>query len=165
MALIQSKNHIFVTHFNLSFKSSRSDTCNKCDKIEIKIKYGTIQDIIDGPKDEKYWHLMEAESARASKNQAQEKSKEDPALVAICFDLQKTLPTPMLTCNRVYYSRQLWTYNFVVHDLASKNAKMLMWRETEASRGYQEIGSCLLKYVLQFPKTVKHIVAFVGIYL
>lgn len=110
--------HIFVTHFNLSFKSPRSDTCNKCDRLEMKIKYGTSQDIINESKDEQDWHLIEAESARSAKNQAREKSKEDPAIVAICFDLQKTLPTPMLTCNRVYYSRQLWTYNIAVHDLA-----------------------------------------------
>lgn len=152
--------HIFVTQFNLTFKAPRSDTCNKCDALEMKIKFGTNQEIIDKSKAEKEHHLTEAENARTAKKKAQEKSIEDPTVVAICFDLQKTLPTPMLTCNRVYYARQLWTYNLAVHDLSKKCATMLMWTEAEASRGSQEIGSCLLKYVLNLPKTVKHIIAF-----
>lgn len=152
--------HIFVTRFNLGFKPPRSDTCNKCDTLEMKIKFGESQEVIEKSKAEKEHHLVQAENARAAKKKAQEEAKANPAVVAICFDLQKTLPTPMLTCNKVYYARQLWTYNFAVHDLGNNHATMLMWTEAEASRGSQEIGSCLLKYVSQLPETVKHINAF-----
>lgn len=152
--------HIFVTQYNLSFKPPRTDTCNKCDRLEMKIKFGESEEIIEESKVEKERHLTEAENARKAKTSAMEEAKKDPAVIAICFDLQKTLPSPVLTCNKVYYSRQLWTYNLAIHNLGENHACMMMWNESEAGRGSQEIGSCLLKYVLQLPQTVKQIIAF-----
>lgn len=35
-----------------------------------------------------------------------------------------------------------------------------MWHEGEASRGSNEMGSCLLKYAEQLPPSVKHLIAF-----
>jgi hypothetical protein len=65
-------------------------------------------------------YLQQAEAARMAKNKAKERAKELPDTTkTICFDLQKTLPTPVLTCSKVYYLRQLWTYNFCIYDLAS----------------------------------------------
>ena len=37
---------------------------------------------------------------------------------------------------------------------------MHMWHEGQASRGCKEIASCLLKFILQLPPNVKHIMAF-----
>jgi hypothetical protein len=37
---------------------------------------------------------------------------------------------------------------------------MYIWHEGEASRGFQEIGSCLLRFVQEIPPSVKHIEAF-----
>lgn len=73
-----------------------------------------------------------------------ENSKTVNNTAVICFDLQKTLPTPLLTTNKVYYLRQLWTYNFCIFDLINGVSKMYVWHESVASRGSQEIGSCLL---------------------
>lgn len=152
--------HIFVTQYNLSFKTPRTDTCNKCDSLEMQIKFGTSEETIEQSKNEKEQHLISAEEARSAKCAAQKEAKKNPAFKAICFDLQKTLACPVLTCNRVYYARQLWTYNLAIHDLGSNHATMVMWHEAEASRGSQEIGSCLLKYVTQLPPTVKYLIAF-----
>lgn len=105
-------------------------------------------------------HLRKAEAAREAKKKSAEAAKTDPSRVAFAFDLQKTLPTPMLTCSKVYYSRQLWTYNLGVHNLSSKSATMFMWPEHLGSRGSQEIMSCLLKYIKSLPPTVKHLDAY-----
>lgn len=152
--------HIVVTQYNLSFKTPRTDTCNKCDSLEMQIKFGTSEETIEQSKNEKEQHLISAEEGRSAKCAAQKEAKKNPAFKAICFDLQKTLACPVLTCNRVYYARQLWTYNLAIHDLGSNHATMVMWYEAEASRGSQEIGSCLLKYVTQLPPTVKYLIAF-----
>lgn len=89
-----------------------------------------------------------------------EAAKTDPSRVAFAFDLQTTLPIPMLTCSKVYYSRQLRTYNLGVHSLSSKTATMFMWPEHMGSRGSQEIMSCLLKYIESFLPTDTHLDAY-----
>lgn len=58
----------------------------------------------DEPEDD---NLKKAEAAREAKKKSAEAAKTDPSRLAFAFDLQKTLPTPMLTCSKVYYSRQL----------------------------------------------------------
>lgn len=76
-------------------------------------------------------------------------------IVAICFNLQKTLATPSLTTNKVYYLRTLWTYNFCIHDLGSKKAHMYVWDKANAGRGSSEVASCLLKFEQQLPPDTK----------
>lgn len=152
---------VFNTHFNLRFKKPLTDTCSVCDKLENKINHSTDQDVIRKSNTEKELHLRKAEKARYAKNEAKRVSKDNPEIVkAITFDLQNTLPTPMLTCSTVYYLRQLWTYNFGIHDLGTGKGTMFMWSEGQAHRGSQEIGSCLLKYCQGLPSTIKKLKAF-----
>lgn len=78
----------------------------------------------------------------------------------IAFGLHKTLPTPVLSCSQIYYSRQLWTCNLCVHNLVTKEATMFMSSKCEASRGSQEIKSCLIKFIQNLPAGITHIDAF-----
>uniref|UniRef100_A0A6P7FWF9 Uncharacterized protein LOC114334843 n=1 Tax=Diabrotica virgifera virgifera TaxID=50390 RepID=A0A6P7FWF9_DIAVI len=73
---------------------------------------------------------------------------------------RKNLATPLLTTNKIYYLRQLWTYNFCIHEVISGKSYMYTWNETTAARGSQEVGSCLVKYSKQLPPGVKHLVAY-----
>ena len=65
----------------------------------------------------------------------------------ITFDLQSTLPTPRLSSNVVYYKRQLMVYNLGVHDCSKEIGHMHVWHEGVASRGAQEISSCITTFV------------------
>ena len=42
------------------------------------------------------------------------------AVDMISFDFQQNLPTPHLHHNDVFYARQLWTYNFGIHDCVTE---------------------------------------------
>lgn len=130
-----------------------------CGQLNNTIKTGETEVAADA-KIKKEVHIKKAEKAREAKNEAKAAAAGSTHRVAICFDLQKTLPTPLLTNSKVFYLRQLWTYNFGIHNLASGQAQMFMWHEGEASRGAQEILSCLLKFISALPPTVKHIDAF-----
>lgn len=144
--------HVFNKYFNLSFNRPHTDTCNTCDKLQKIIEHG-LPDANGSTVTERELHHRKVECAKAQIDKAKEGIKTDSSHVAICFDLQKTLPTPVLTCTKVYYSRQLWTYNLCVHNLGSGNAYMFLWHEGQASRGCEEIMSCLLKvYRIIAPK-------------
>lgn len=101
-------------------------------------------------------HLRKAESARNGMKNDTELDISDPNQVTvIAFDLMKTLVTPSLSVGIAYYKRQLWTYNLGIHNLATNDAYMYVWNESMASRGPQEIGSCLLHFIKNYVHTEK----------
>jgi hypothetical protein len=82
--------------------------------------------------------------------------KEDTALAQadldmdmITFDLQQSLPTPLLSTGIVFYKRQLWTYNLGIHCGSTGQGFMHVWDENVASRGSQEIGSCIIRHLFK----------------
>ncbi|KAK5649801.1 hypothetical protein RI129_000830 [Pyrocoelia pectoralis] len=153
--------HVFCTEFNLKFHKPHSDTCHTCDRLNNLIKHSADVDTITKSKTELELHHRKVESVKHNKKCDIEYATQNCEKVrAICFDLQKTLPTPLLSTNKVYYLRQLWTYNFCVHDLVSGVSFMFIWNETLAQRGSQEIGSCLIKYIQSLPSTVKELICY-----
>lgn len=98
---------IFNTAFNLSFHKPCTDSCATCDRLENLLVHGDPHEVQTLTL-QKELHLRKAEAARDAKNRAKEYSKNDPNHnVSFCFDLQKTLATPLLTCSKAYYARQL----------------------------------------------------------
>ncbi|CAG9827032.1 unnamed protein product [Diabrotica balteata] len=74
-------------------------------------------------------------------------AKQNPEeITMIAFDLMQTFPTPVISTGNSDEKHQLWTYVLGVHSLATNNAHMYVWNDTQASRGPQEVGSCLLHY-------------------
>ena len=67
----------------------------------------------------------------------------------ITFDLQSTLPTPRLSTNISFYKRQLMVYNLGIHDCTNEKAYMHVWHEAQASRGAQEVASCVTKFIYE----------------
>lgn len=139
---------IFNTNFNLKFHAPLTDSCRKCDAFEIKIKAAE--------KDSKEYeelkrsqeiHHRKAEAARMGMKRDAEAAKLDNDLTVISFDLMKTLATPVISTGVAYYKRQLWTFCFGIHDLQTDATHMYMWDESVASRGPQEIGSCIAHYI------------------
>jgi len=56
------------------------------------------------------------------------------------------MPVPFLSTNEAYYCRKLSVYNLGLHSTARNKVIMNVWSEIVASRGADEIGSCLLEY-------------------
>lgn len=65
------------------------------------------------------------------------------------LDLQKCLPTPYLTNAKSFYSLKLWTLNLTIYDATEKKAYCMVWDESVAGRGGNEIASALLKWAKQ----------------
>ena len=78
----------------------------------------------------------------------------------ITFDMMQNLPVPTFTHNSMFYLRQLWEYNFGVHDCTTDSATMYMWSELVAKRGADEICSCLMQYISNLPLQVKKLTCY-----
>ena len=105
-------------------------------------------------------HKRKAERAFHQLREDTTSSKASPDLDTITFDLQQTLPTPSLTTNVVFYKRQLWTYNLGIHSCKDGSATMHMWDESTASRGSEEVGSCIMTYLRESSLHGKHLVCY-----
>ena len=99
---------------------------------------------------------MKADGARASLQCDSRSCKEsDSDMTVLTFDLEKTLPTPVLTTGICYYKRQLWTYNFGVHNMNTDTGFMYVWDESTASRGAEEVASALFLHIKKHVKTTR----------
>ena len=126
------------TEFNISFKPPLQDTCQICDR--------QLARAPDAPPDPPTMlHLARAQAAKDAfkADKAAAVNPLEPA--CITMDLQQALPTPHIPTSVVFYMRQLWTYNFGIHLCDDNSAVMCVWPEHVASRGADEVGSCLLK--------------------
>ena len=152
---------IFNTKFNIHFHHPQSDTCQKCDLFNNKIRC-----LSEGEEKNTLWRDLIIHQEMAEK--ANEKMKEDtldahtnPNKRVLVFDLQKTLPTPVLSTGIAYYKRQMWTYILGIHDKNLKTGFMYVWSEEQVSRGTQEIGSCIPEHVfVHIPETVTHLILY-----
>lgn len=151
---------IFYRKFNLRFKQPQQDTCNYCDKMKHKIDAAQLKStermqLIR----EKGSHLQAVEYLdRQFKDYLSESKLSADEKVVLVLDLEKVFETPKLSSNRAYYSRQLSTYNFCIHDSTHNRSYMYVWHEAIASKGPQEITSCLIYHFDHFlPKECKHL--------
>lgn len=151
---------VFNTEFNLKFHKPYSDTCSRCDNFHNIIKHSKDEVLVNNTKRDLELHQRKAKKANDAKKSDIEANKNSEDTVVICFDLQQTLPTPLLSTSKVFYLRQLWTYNFCVYNLLSGESHMFVWDETIASRGSQEIGSCLVQFIKNLPPNITKIIAY-----
>ena len=133
------------THIlTLTFFSPRTDTCKTCD--EFKVQVDAEKDPDEYQQLVLQWdvHKIRAESAYQNLREDTALAKSSNDIEMFTFDLQQALATPLLTTNVVFYKRQLWTFNLGIHDCKTDRGHMHMWHEGVASRGSEEVGSCLL---------------------
>ncbi|XP_037025826.1 uncharacterized protein LOC119067135 [Bradysia coprophila] len=145
---------VFYEDFNLRFKVAKKDTCKKCDYCFVKSK--TAVGIDRQVNDE--WHKSHVDRAdflRKKMNDDLERAKIDDEIETLTFDLQKVLVLPKVPTNIVYYLRQLNLYNFGIHVGSTNQGIFNVWLEHEASKGTQEVGSCLRKYIMSISHPVK----------
>ena len=157
---------IFDTEFNLGFGTPRSDTCTRCDKLAIAI------DAARGPqKDsllkEQSDHHVKAKAGYTMKREEKQAAKESwrgtrrrlgshhsfcskDNVDMITYDFQQNLPTPNLHHSEVFYMRQLWVYNFGIHNCVSDVGHMCMFGEHTAKHDANAVSSCLHTYLTEY---------------
>lgn len=129
------------------FKQPSTDTCSKCDEYKVQLQYLT------GEEREEILKIRDVHHERAEvlyqmKRDAKEQAGNDPSKRVLMFDLEQCLETPYLKCGKVFYLRQLYTFNLTVLDTTTNVTHCYMWHEGEGERGANQIGSCLLNHIL-----------------
>ena len=164
---------VFNSDFNLGFSLPRTDTCATCDRLNLALKsdaddtvarkqLADHQDMAD-----KGYQSMRGDKKAAvtswsnmirSVGSAPYSSKD--AVDMISFDFMQNLPTPNLSHNDVFYLRQLWTYNFGIHDLVADKGFMYLWDETVAKWGSSEVASCLKLFFRTYRTSARSLVSY-----
>ena len=137
----------FNNHHNFSFGCPRSDTCPTCDEFELKIKEATDSTVKATLEAKRQLHHRKAERFYESLREHTSLAREDTTVATLSFDFQQNLPSPVLPVGEIFYARQLWLYNFGIHDCATNAGTMYVWDESTAKRGSNEVASCLLHYI------------------
>ncbi|KAJ4444848.1 hypothetical protein ANN_06645, partial [Periplaneta americana] len=145
---------IFYKCFNLSFKTSHTDTCSTCKMNLLKIK--AEQDLEKKNELRTNYRLHKLRAKQFYKIM-----KDDNAdIIKICFDMQKNQPLPKLSVSEVFYSRQIWLYNLCIMIHSEKQRKeditFYTWLETESTRGCNQVASALLDFMCDLENKVKN---------
>ena len=149
---------VFIKDFpNLCFHRPRVDTCSTCDKLDCQIKANIESS--QSAKIQLELHHRKAERAReVLKQDTIESQDPESSKCCISMDLQQVMFVPSLTHSDMFYLSQLSCYNLGVHIGDTNEAYMCMWHEGVASRGANEIASCLLHIVNRGLTPKKHLV-------
>ena len=134
----------------------KSDTCKTCDSVKVRIEAETDQDVCTTLTGEWELHKRTVERCYQQLREDTALAQSDPNTDTVTFDLQQSLPTPVLTVNVVYYKRQLWTYNLGIHCCNTRVGHMHMWNESQASRGSLDILSCISVYLKNTGRMKEH---------
>ena len=151
---------IFNEEFNLSFGYPRSDTCETCDEMHIAIKAAKTDQEREPLQSDLAAHQEKASQGYQSLRNDTEYAKGSDDCIVLTFDLMQNLPVPTLTHSSMFYQRQMWEYNFGIHDCTSGTATMCMWSESTAARGADEICSALSQYVSHLPSGISRLICF-----
>ena len=85
----------------------KTDTCKTCDAMKARLDSESDTDAVRTLKGQWELHKHKAERAYHQLREDTAQSQGDPNLDVITFDLQQSLPTPLLSVKVVFYKRQL----------------------------------------------------------
>lgn len=112
---------IFNEDFNLYFGYPRSDTC---DEMHIAIKAAKTDQEGEPLQSDLAAHQEKASQGYQSLCNDTEYAKQEDGCIVLTFELMQNLPVSTLTHSSMFYPRQMWEYNFGIHDCKSGAATM-----------------------------------------
>lgn len=138
---------IFYQEFNLRFKVPKKETRSKCDVYITKMNTASGPELIRLEKWHKE-HLEQADSLRSQMNEDLESAKFNPKIETLTYDHQKTQNCLKLPTRIANYKRSLNLYNLGIHVGSTGKGIFNIYMEYEASKGTQEVGSSLKKFIV-----------------
>lgn len=133
---------VLDTQFNISFHHRNKDQCATC----TSYKNASVEE--REALQEKYdEHLRERDIVFEMKEATKKEAREKETHASAVFDLEEVLTSPKLFVGDAYYPRKLNTYNFTVYNYGTDEVFCYLWPEHIASRGSNEVASCVIDYL------------------
>lgn len=141
----------FNLNFDLSFGRPQIDVCSKCEELNVKIKDPHLN---DGAKRTATAELI-VHKRRASKfykkvKEIEEKCANNETVLGLSFDYMQNLPLPTLPVQEIFYYRQLWVYEFCIHNMRTGKGTFYSYHEGQALKGPNEVSTFINDYVNKF---------------
>ena len=136
---------IFNQTFNIGFHKHKKDQCNQC------ILYHNATDAEKRKRQVEYaTHIHNKGLAREIKRQCKEEAEADPKKECVAFDLEKQLECPYRENSLFYYYSKFRVFNLSMYDMALKQGYCLLWDQSIAKKGANEVASCIYRYVQKY---------------
>lgn len=153
---------IFNYQYNIGFGFPRSDKCEKCETLHVKIQAtdpNSFEELLDLlSQQEEHWHNADVFYDEMKKEKIDQLGPDEHC---ICFDYQKNLPLPVTNVTAEYFLSQLWLYNFCIHDMKTNQSTMFLYSEHYANKGSNETTSCIKYYIEHIlPANCKKLIIF-----
>lgn len=131
---------IFTQEHNISFFTPKKDMCDVCEAFK-----NSSPEEKEAKKDTYEKHHEEKRLSRLEK----ENDKKNEELTVCVYDLQAVFQCPKGEISVFYYKSKLNVLNLTVYDVQKNTVECYVWDEANASRGVNEIGTCVFKYLEQ----------------
>lgn len=160
---------ILKSDFNLKLFTFAKPKCKACNSMD-KIPGRFVRNIaaFEKQETEKTEHLKLLEEVKSDLFHHVENALEENSMV-FTFELRHSCDLPYLTTDGngdMFFKKQLWLYCFCVYDEVTQNGYFYVWNESQASRGSDEIASCLYKHFMNYvPKEIRKIILFSDVHL
>lgn len=140
---------IFKSHFNLCYLK-RMKSCQTCKRIDA---YESSQVISQNTKillrRKKISHSKILKKIKKDFMDCVDYAKNNIERIEVfTFSIQRTLDMPSIDDEDSFQFRPLWCYNVCVNDELRNKSHMFIWKESVASKGSEEVASCLYKFLL-----------------
>ena len=124
--------------FKLTFNPPEIDTCHF---FQAKLKNNLTPDEKKKPVEEDHNALLDESKLRYDLK-SEDTKRANTTLKVLTGDLQKCLPSPLVTNCISFNKRKLWTLNYTLYD---SSVHCIMWDKSKGAHG----GSALLKWAVR----------------
>ena len=137
----------FHENFTYTFGRPQVDVCSACEELGQKIKNTTLNDNAKRvAAAELLVHKNRAKKFYKKLAHIKQLSSENDEILGITMDYMQNLPLPDIPVQEIFYYRQLWVFEFSIHNLKTGEAKFFSYHEGEAHKGPNEVCTFLKDY-------------------
>jgi hypothetical protein len=152
----------FKENFSLAFGRPHTDMCCICKQLSQKLKSPHLNDNAKRvAAAELMVHRRRSKNFYTAMKNVKEKCNNNDDILGLTLAYMQNVPLPDIPMQEMFYYRQLWFFDFCIHNLKTGKAVFYSYHKGEGSKDPDEVSSFLLDYVSNHvPETVKELYLF-----